>query len=70
VLVEYLIPPKRTATIQGEHFFFDIDVKGGERVWYGCYSWRSKINSASFQGFHQCKRRILLAYLQKECSCH
>jgi hypothetical protein len=33
VLVEYLIPPKNTATTQGEHVFFDIDVKGGEKVW-------------------------------------
>jgi hypothetical protein len=42
MLVEYLIPLKSTATIQEEHVFFDIDVKGGEKVWYGCYSWRSK----------------------------
>jgi hypothetical protein len=33
-LVEYLIPPKSTATTQGEHVFFDIDVKGGEKEWY------------------------------------
>jgi hypothetical protein len=33
VLVEYLIPPKHTATAQGEHVFFDIDVKGGEKEW-------------------------------------
>jgi hypothetical protein len=31
VLVEYLIPLKHTATAQGEHFFFDIDVKRGEK---------------------------------------
>jgi hypothetical protein len=31
VLVEYLIPPKSTATTEGEHVFFDIDVKGGEK---------------------------------------
>jgi hypothetical protein len=42
VLVEYMIPLKSTATSQGEHFFFDIDVKGGEKVWSRCYSWRSK----------------------------
>jgi hypothetical protein len=30
-LFEYLIPPKITATAQGEHVFFDIDVKGGEK---------------------------------------
>jgi hypothetical protein len=30
-LVEYLIPPTSTATTQGEHVFFDIDVKGGEK---------------------------------------
>ena len=35
-----LIPPKSNATTQGEHVFFDIDVKGGEKVWCGCYSWR------------------------------
>jgi hypothetical protein len=39
VLVEYLIPLKSTATAQGEHVFFDIDVKGGEKEWSGCYSW-------------------------------
>jgi hypothetical protein len=31
ILIEYLIPPKITATAQGEHVFFDIDVKGGEK---------------------------------------
>jgi hypothetical protein len=70
VLVEYLIPPKSTATAQGEHVFFDIDVKGGEKVLSGCYSWRSKQNSAAFQGCHQCQRGILLACLQEECACH
>jgi hypothetical protein len=30
-LIEYLIPPKNTATTQGEHVLFDIDVKGGEK---------------------------------------
>ena len=34
-MIEYLIPPKNTATAQGEHFFFDIDVKGGEKEWFG-----------------------------------
>jgi hypothetical protein len=63
VLVEYLIPPKNTAIAQGEHVFFDIDVKGGEKVWFGCYSWRSKQNSAVLQGFHQCQRGRLLACL-------
>jgi hypothetical protein len=33
VLVEYIIPPTSTATTQGEHVFFDIDVKGGEKEW-------------------------------------
>jgi hypothetical protein len=33
VLIEYLIPPKNTATTQGEHVFFDIDVKGVEKEW-------------------------------------
>jgi hypothetical protein len=32
-LIEYLIPPKNTATAKGEHVFFDIDVKGGEKEW-------------------------------------
>jgi hypothetical protein len=31
ILIEYLIPPKITATTQGEHVFFDIDVKGGRK---------------------------------------
>jgi hypothetical protein len=26
-----MIPPKINATYQGEHVFFDIDVKGGEK---------------------------------------
>jgi hypothetical protein len=33
VLFEYLIPPTSSATAQGEHVFFDIDVKGGEKEW-------------------------------------
>jgi hypothetical protein len=33
VLVEYMIPPKNNATTQGEHVFFGIDIKGGEKVW-------------------------------------
>ena len=33
VLVEYLIPRKNITTTQGEHVFFDIDVKGGEKKW-------------------------------------
>ena len=33
MLVEYLIPPTSTATSQGEHVLFDIDVKGGEKEW-------------------------------------
>jgi hypothetical protein len=37
-LVEYLIPPKITATSQGENVFFDIVVKGGEKVLFGFYS--------------------------------
>ena len=32
-MVSYLIPPKINATAQGEHVFFDIDVKGGEKEW-------------------------------------
>jgi hypothetical protein len=31
VLIAYLIPYKNTATTQGEHVLFDIDVKGGEK---------------------------------------
>jgi hypothetical protein len=61
VLVEYLIPMKSTATAQGEHVLFDIDVKGGEKMWSRCYSWRYKHNSAAFQGFHPCQRGRLLA---------
>jgi hypothetical protein len=34
VLIEYLIPPKNTATAQGEDVFFDIDIKGGEKKWF------------------------------------
>jgi hypothetical protein len=34
-LIEYLIPPKNTAKSQGEHVFFEIDVKGGEKEWSG-----------------------------------
>jgi hypothetical protein len=60
VLVEYLIPLKSNATTQGGHFFFDIDVKGGEKEWSRCYSWRSKRSSTAFEGFHQFQRGILL----------
>jgi hypothetical protein len=35
VLIEYLILPKNIAIAQGEHVFFDIDVKGGEKEWSG-----------------------------------
>jgi hypothetical protein len=38
VLIEYLIPPKSNATTHGENVFFNIDVKGEEKVWFGCYS--------------------------------
>jgi hypothetical protein len=31
VLIAYLIPHKITTRAQGEQFFFDIDVKGGEK---------------------------------------
>ena len=34
-MVAYLIPPKINATTQGEHVFFDIDFKGGEKEWFG-----------------------------------
>jgi hypothetical protein len=40
VLFEYLIPPKSTATAQGGHVLFEIDVKGGEKEWSRCCSWR------------------------------
>jgi hypothetical protein len=30
-----MIPSKTTATAQGQHDFFDIDVKGGEKEWFG-----------------------------------
>ena len=29
-----MIPPKHIAIAQGEHVFFDIDVKGGEKEWF------------------------------------
>jgi hypothetical protein len=38
VLFEYLIPPTSSATAQGEHVFFDIDVKGGEKEWSRLYA--------------------------------
>jgi hypothetical protein len=34
-LVAYLIPLKINATAQGEHVFFDIDVKRGEKELHG-----------------------------------
>jgi hypothetical protein len=34
-LIEYLLPPKNIATAQGEHVFFEIDVKGEEKEWSG-----------------------------------
>jgi hypothetical protein len=33
-LVEHLIPPRNTATSQGESVFFDIDVKGEKKEWF------------------------------------
>jgi hypothetical protein len=36
-LIAYLIPPKNTATAQGERVFFDIDVKGGEKNRSGAF---------------------------------
>jgi hypothetical protein len=35
-----MIPLKSTATTQGEHVFFDIDVKGGERGIVGMFTGR------------------------------
>jgi hypothetical protein len=35
--------------------------KREKKVLSVCHSWRSKKNSAAFQGFHQCQRGILLA---------
>jgi hypothetical protein len=66
VLVEYLIPLKSTATAQGEHVFFDIDVKGGEKEWSGCYSWRSKqpfrvsINAKGGYCWHVYRKSVLV----------
>jgi hypothetical protein len=57
----------------GACFFFDIDVKGGESVvmvrmlqWYGWMSRKSSAVLQVLQGFHQCQRGRLLAYLQTE----
>jgi hypothetical protein len=43
VLVEYMIPPKSIAIAQGEHVVFDIDVKGGEKVWTAIVGGLSRI---------------------------
>jgi hypothetical protein len=65
-LVEYLIPPKNTATAQGEHVFFDIDVKGGEKEWSGCYSWRIvqpfrvSINAKGGDCWHVYRKSVLV----------
>jgi hypothetical protein len=65
-LVEHLIPPKHTATAQGERVFFDIDVKGGEKEWSGPDATVGGPNrlAQSFRVCHQCQRGRLLAYLQ------
>jgi hypothetical protein len=60
---------------QGEHIvtlYFSLTLmsKGEKKVLSVCYSWRSKQNSAVFQGFHQCQRGRLFAGLQEECVCH
>jgi hypothetical protein len=66
VLLVYLI----RGSTESLSFSLTLMSKGEKKVFSGCYSWRSKKNSATFQGFHQCQRGILLACLQEECACH
>jgi hypothetical protein len=71
VLVEYLIPLKHTATTRGEHVFFDIDVKGGEKEWFGpdatvggpnrlAQSFRVAINAKGGDCWHVYKKSVLI----------
>jgi hypothetical protein len=70
-LVEHLIPPKHTATAQGEGVFFDIDVKMGEKEWFGmdatvggpnrlAQSFRVYINAKGGDCWHVYKKSILV----------
>jgi hypothetical protein len=71
VLVEYLIPLKHTATARGEHVFFDIDVKGGEKEWFRpnatvggpnrlAHSFRVAINAKGGYSWHVYKKSVLV----------
>jgi hypothetical protein len=71
VLVEYLIPLKHTATARGEHVFFDIDVKGGEKEWSGldatvggpnrlAHPFRVSINAKGGDCWHVYKKSMLV----------
>jgi hypothetical protein len=72
-LVEHLIPPKHTATTQGERVFFDIDVKGGEKEWSGpdatvggpnrlAQKFRVAINAKGGDCWHVYKKSVLFIY--------
>jgi hypothetical protein len=72
VLVEYLIPMQSTATSQGEHVFFDIDVKGGEKEWSRCYNWRSKhqpfrvsINAKGGDCWHVSRESVFFSLMER-----
>ena len=67
-----LIPPINIAINQGEHVFFDIDVKGGEKEWSRpdstvggpnrlVQSFRVAINAKGGDCWH---------VLGEECACH
>ena len=66
-----MIPAKTTATAQGKHDFFDIDVKGGEKEWFGpnatvggpnrlTQSFRVAINDKGGDCWHVYKKSVLV----------
>jgi hypothetical protein len=61
-----MIPPTSTPTTQGEHVFFNIDVRGGEKVWSGCYSlrivqpFRVSINAKGVDCWHVYRESLLV----------
>ena len=75
-MIEYLIPLKITATAQGEHVFFDIDVKGGEKEWSRLdatvggpnrlvQSFRVDINAEGGDCWHVYRKNVLVIHGKK-----
>jgi hypothetical protein len=72
VLIEYLIPPKNTAIAQGEHVFFDIDVKGGEKEWSRLDATVGGPNrlACSRSGLPSMPKGEIVGMFTGRCACH